>query len=179
MKPIPLEVTMMKRIGELNAERIHDLNQIGGLQQENARLKAEVEELKSQPDPLTAYLYADTLRRDDIKTLKAHIERLTKAVMHSPAAQLKLKELEGKTTFEEINPKEAENASLKAEAERLKMSAYNRLSMRIEIDKLNARIERLIKAGDLMADGINGDYNYSLPCIEAWEAAKKGGQSNG
>jgi predicted RNase H-like nuclease (RuvC/YqgF family) len=44
-----------------------------------SRLKAEVEELKSQPDPLTAYLYADTLRRDDIKTLKAHIERLTKA----------------------------------------------------------------------------------------------------
>jgi hypothetical protein len=44
-----------------------------------ARLKAEVEELKSQPDPLTAYLYADTLRRDDIKTLKAHIDRLTKA----------------------------------------------------------------------------------------------------
>jgi hypothetical protein len=25
--------------------------------------------------------------------------------MHSPAAQLKLKELEGKTTYEEINPK--------------------------------------------------------------------------
>ena len=44
-----------------------------------SRLKAEVEELKSQPDPLTAYLYADTLRRDDIKTLKEHIERLTKA----------------------------------------------------------------------------------------------------
>ena len=115
---------MMKIIGELKAERVHDLNQIGGLQEENARLKAEVEgikqsgysifmlqgkltqkcqdylevqkqneanvqlvrnlkaeveELKSQPDPLTAYLYADTLRRDDIKTLKAHIERLTKA----------------------------------------------------------------------------------------------------
>ena len=49
------------------------------LLEEIARLKAEVEELKSQPDPLTAYLYADTLRRDDIKTLKAHIERLTKA----------------------------------------------------------------------------------------------------
>jgi predicted RNase H-like nuclease (RuvC/YqgF family) len=111
MKPIPLEVTMMKRIGELNAERIHDLNQIGGLQQENARLKAEVEELKSQPDPLTAYLYADTLRRDDIKTLKAHIERLTKAVMHSPAAQLKLKELEGKTTYEEVNAKEGKGQS--------------------------------------------------------------------
>jgi predicted RNase H-like nuclease (RuvC/YqgF family) len=60
-----LELTMMRRVGELNKEV--------------ARLKAEVEELKSQPDPLTAYLYADTLRRDDIKTLKAHIERLTKA----------------------------------------------------------------------------------------------------
>jgi outer membrane murein-binding lipoprotein Lpp len=44
-----------------------------------SRLKAEVEELKSQPDPLTVYLYADTLRRDDIKTLQAQVERLTKA----------------------------------------------------------------------------------------------------
>jgi predicted RNase H-like nuclease (RuvC/YqgF family) len=49
------------------------------LEAENARLKAHVERLKSEPDALTAYLYADTLRRDDIKTLKAHIERLTKA----------------------------------------------------------------------------------------------------
>jgi hypothetical protein len=44
-----------------------------------ARLKAEVESLKAEPDALTAYLYADTLRRDDIKTLKAQVERLTKA----------------------------------------------------------------------------------------------------
>jgi predicted RNase H-like nuclease (RuvC/YqgF family) len=74
------------------------------LHSDYAKLKAEVERLKAEPDALTAYLYADTLRRDDIKTLKAHIERLTKAVMHSPAAQLKLKELEGKNTYEEINP---------------------------------------------------------------------------
>jgi cell division protein FtsB len=39
--------------------------------QENARLKAEVDELKSQPDPLTAYLYAAELAKDDIKKLKA------------------------------------------------------------------------------------------------------------
>jgi hypothetical protein len=52
--------------------------------QENARLKAEVEELKSQPDPLTAYLYAAELAKDDIKklkaerdALKAEVERLT------------------------------------------------------------------------------------------------------
>jgi hypothetical protein len=57
---------------------------------------------------------------EDYAILKAEVERLTKAVMHSPAAQLKLKELEGKTTFEEINPKEAENAALMDEVERLK-----------------------------------------------------------
>jgi len=53
--------------------------EIQKLREENARLKAEVERLKAEPDALTAYLYADTLRRDDIKTLQAHIERLTKA----------------------------------------------------------------------------------------------------
>lgn len=41
---------------------------------------------------------------DEKIDLKEQVERLTKAVMHSPAAQLKLKELEGKTTFDEINP---------------------------------------------------------------------------
>ena len=49
------------------------------LEAENARLKAEVEELKSQPDPLTAYLYAAELAKDDIKRLKSEVERLTKA----------------------------------------------------------------------------------------------------
>jgi hypothetical protein len=44
-------------------------------------------------------------QKEEIERLKAEVERLTKAVMHSPAAQLKLKELEGKTTFDEINPK--------------------------------------------------------------------------
>lgn len=39
--------------------------------QENDRLKAEVEELKRQPDPLTAYLYAAELAKDAMKKLKA------------------------------------------------------------------------------------------------------------
>jgi predicted nuclease with TOPRIM domain len=88
-----LELTMMRRVGELNKENARlkaEVNELAdGLKlasevgikmaDEVSRLKAEVEELKSQPDPLTAYLYADTLRRDDIKTLKAQVERLTKA----------------------------------------------------------------------------------------------------
>ena len=58
---------------------IDNRTEINRLEAENARLKAEVERLKAEPDALTAYLYADTLRRDDIKTLKAQVERLTKA----------------------------------------------------------------------------------------------------
>jgi uncharacterized small protein (DUF1192 family) len=45
---------MMKRIGELKAERVHDLNQIGGLQEENARLKAEVERLTKAGDAMAS-----------------------------------------------------------------------------------------------------------------------------
>jgi hypothetical protein len=40
------------------------------------RLKAEVEELKSQPDPTTAFLYAAELAKDDVKRLKAEVARL-------------------------------------------------------------------------------------------------------
>jgi DNA repair exonuclease SbcCD ATPase subunit len=99
------------------------------LEQENARLKAEVERLTKQnalatPRHLIASQDIKTLReqieelklensqyeehhkygQNVITSLREEVERLTKAVMHSPAAQLKLKELEGKTTFDEINP---------------------------------------------------------------------------
>jgi hypothetical protein len=86
---------------KLQMERIHDLNQMGGLCEENARLKAEVERLKEGNECLDQ-MHEKEMARSAF--LCEHIERLTKAVMHSPAAQLKLKELEGKTTFDEINP---------------------------------------------------------------------------
>ena len=57
-----LEVSMMKRVGELNKEV--------------SRLKAEIKELKEQPDPLTVYLYAAELAKDDMKKLKAENEVL-------------------------------------------------------------------------------------------------------
>ena len=38
----------------LHYERIHDLNQIGGLQQENASLKAEVERLRKAGDAMAS-----------------------------------------------------------------------------------------------------------------------------
>ena len=45
----------------IHYERIHDLNQIGGLQEENARLKAEVERLRKAGDAVceSPYLWED------------------------------------------------------------------------------------------------------------------------
>jgi hypothetical protein len=68
---------------------------------------------------------------------------------------------------------QAEVARLKAEVEHLLIFCNCTL---IPSKELQAKVERLTMAGDAMADSINGDYNYSLPCIEAWNAAKKGGQ---
>ena len=53
----------------------------------------------------------------------------------------------------------------------VKLSVYQ--SLEAENARLKAEVERLTKAGDKMADSINGDYNYSLPCVEAWHAAKQ------
>ena len=57
-----LEVSMMKRVGELNKEV--------------ADLKAQIKVLKGQPDPLTVYLYAAELAKDTMKKLKAENEVL-------------------------------------------------------------------------------------------------------
>jgi len=95
--PVEEYEKLKAEVERLKAERVHDLNQIGGLQEEVAslteslnrhreindeldarcnQLKAEVAELKNQPDPLTAYLYAAELGKQDKKILKAEVERL-------------------------------------------------------------------------------------------------------
>ena len=66
------------------------------LYEDYARLKAEVERL-------TAFCTTTIIPNDK---LQARIEQLTRAVSSSPVAQARLKELEGKITFDEINPKE-------------------------------------------------------------------------
>lgn len=59
-------------------ERIHDINQIGGLQEDNARLKAEVERLKSMANE-TAHLHKGIYSLSlNVVQLKAEVERLTK-----------------------------------------------------------------------------------------------------
>jgi len=69
---------------------------ITAIEADNARLKEENERLTEA--------WVDKKMQEDRDALLQQVERMTKAVMHSPAAQLKLKELEGKTTYDEINP---------------------------------------------------------------------------
>ena len=103
-----LEVVMMKRIAELKAEveRLKEGNEC--LDQMHEKEMARSAYLCEEVNRTTAWgrgIESDLSHaRVEISFLKAEVERLTKAVMHSPAAQLKLKELEGKTTFDEINP---------------------------------------------------------------------------
>ena len=57
----------------LHYERIHDLNQIGGLQEENTRLKAEVERLRKAGDAMErslAFEYPDSPKVKDWNAAK-------------------------------------------------------------------------------------------------------------
>jgi len=128
------------------------------------------------------------IRYEDYARLKAEIERLTAFTTRTIIPNEEL---------------QAENARLKAEVDSLAMSeGYHYTAIAVSmlkeqlhqkhidyvearkaneakvemITSLKAEVERLTKAGDAMADSINGDYNYSLPCIEAWNAAKEGKQ---
>ena len=94
----------------------------GALAEELKKAKAEIEELRGNPDPLTAYLYAAELCKDDIKTLKDEVRRLT---------------LLQAQTLDERNKAEGE-------VERLRKNADIRHSQSPdEVARLKAEIERL------------------------------------
>jgi hypothetical protein len=128
-----------------------------------ARLKAEVERLTKQNALATP---RHLIASQDITSLREQVERLTKAVMHSPAAQLKLKELEGKTTFDEINPKD-DNSNITTE-------------LLVLCNRQASDIRRLTKAGDELVDMVDWEVPYERrkKLEAAWNAAKEGkGQS--
>jgi predicted RNase H-like nuclease (RuvC/YqgF family) len=153
-----------------------------------ARLKAEVERLTKQnalatPRHLIASQDIKTLReqieelklensqyeehhkygQNVITSLREEVERLTKAVASSPVAQAKLKELEGKTTFEEINPKD-DNSNITTE-------------LLVLCNRQASDIRRLTKAGDAMQDDLKiqvWPWASQFKSIQQWNAAKKG-----
>ena len=160
---------MMKRIGELKAERIHDLNQIGGLQEENARLKAEVERLKEGNECL------DQMHEKEMARSAFLCEEVNRTTAW------------GRGLESDLSWARAELLMVKAEVERLQNNCdYLDQNLDEELDKsamLCGQVERLTKAGDAMASSIqfneemSQDYNGPTivhQSVKRWNAAKEG-----
>ena len=75
------EYVLHSDYAKLRMKRIHDLNQIGGLQEENARLKQEVNALMTNPTSrlLRAKQSENAVLAIENDLLKTEVERLTKA----------------------------------------------------------------------------------------------------
>lgn len=73
---IRVEARLVDGMSEKNKEIARLKAELTDLKSAADRFKAEAEELKRQPDPLTAYLYAAELAKDTNKKLKAEIANL-------------------------------------------------------------------------------------------------------
>ena len=115
---------------------------------EKQRLDAEVKELKHQPDPLTAYLYAAELAKEDMKKLKAEVERLKEG--NEYLGQMHDKEMERSAYLCE-QVERLEKGILPAGSNDAVGRAVNVLiEKEKEIARLKAEVERLRKAGTAM-----------------------------
>ena len=170
------------KVKEMQYKRCHDLNEIGGEQEENARLKAEVEQLTS--DLQMEKENEDRLVRE-WQRANNEVYGLQRQVAALIDDQTRLKA--------ECQARQAENSvlavecdSLKAEVELWKLRSDNwqkfcqltRPEMTDELNSLKAEVERLTKAGDEMHEQATNTFQpHSLRlAMEAWNAAKKGGQ---
>jgi chromosome segregation ATPase len=150
-----LELTMMRRVGELNKE-------VAALKAENARLKTEVEHLM---------VFCNCTLIPN-KELQAEVERLTAFTTRTIIPNEELK-----AQVEEL---ELEVFAFDRTIKQASCHYDNRLE---DIRKLQAQLERLTKAGDAMASSIQFNEemakDYDGPTIvhqsvQRWNAAKEG-----
>jgi len=129
-------------------ETIHDINHIGGLQEENARLKAEVEKLTF--DPMS---YLD----DQGEWMPRHTHLAASARLKAEAVA-----------------KDYLVTQLKAEVERLTAIVGADAIDREHgmCCDASAQVERLTKAGDAMADWLDNQGNYG-GITDGWHKAKE------
>jgi regulator of replication initiation timing len=76
---------LAKELENLRAERVHDLNQIGGLQEENARLKAEVERLTKAGDAMAEEMGLETYAEEHFKQQKEFLKAWNAAKEGKPS----------------------------------------------------------------------------------------------
>ena len=122
-----------------------------------ARLKAEVEEArKISGEGMSVTLDLNNQLCAENARLKAEVERLTKCIT--------------------LNPEKVKAMELKMQILR-RESAYLILDQAKETERLNAKIERIINAGDAMEDAIiDGGLNRMNEARDNWNAAKEGKQ---
>lgn len=151
-------LVMYEDYAKLRMERIHDLNQIGGLQEDNARLTAELAKCEEHNEALCE-------RMQDLNS-EVFTASCTNARLHSLFANSEL-----------------ENARLKAEVENSKRINTELLVLS---NRQASDIRRLRKAGDELANTIQfneemeKDYDGETivhPSVERWNEAKEGKQS--
>jgi predicted RNase H-like nuclease (RuvC/YqgF family) len=138
---------------------------------ENARLKADVNELA---DGLKLASEVGIKMADEVTRLKAEVERLTLA---SQGAVKYVDHTMALTRQSMDHHKEV--ARLKTEVEHLMVFCNCTL---IPNKELQAKVERLTKAGDAMVGLLEHmdvivDMDSDHPEVEAWNAAKEGKQS--
>ena len=142
------------------------------LEAENARLKAEVEELKA----LTAEMDSTiNVSQAACREYKAEVERLEE-IVGSDAIDRKY----GMCcdASDEIARLKAEVERVGAENAHLHKGIY---SLSLNVAQLKDEVERLTKAGDFMADclGSNSCWSHLDGLVADWNAAKEGKQPNG
>ena len=173
-------LVMYDDYAELRMERIHDLNQIGGLQEENARLKADVNELA---DGLKLASEVGIKIADEVTRLKAEVERLNTGIQPEGS-----NDAVGRAV-NVLLEKQKEIANLKAEVEAQAkrwaesedlISHYKQQMDEVinncQCSRLKAEVERLRKAGDDLAGmvGYHVPYEDQIELEKAWNAAKEG-----
>lgn len=167
-----LEVSMMKRIGELNAE-------IKLLKAELTDCKAEADRLKAEVERLRAASFVTAVPSDDYEKLKADVRNCYTAIRVKDEEKARLKAEAERSTAQYngiIDTQLKVIDELKADFERLK-EGYECLDKMHEKEMARSaylceQVERLRKAGDAVCES---PYLWETdPSVIEWRAAKEG-----
>jgi cell division protein FtsB len=180
------EIESLKaEVRELKFERVHDLNHIGDLQAENARLKAENARLKAEVEAVRQE-YSDATNHYNRlhNDLQAEVDRLTKQkavfidneIMVNEMERLKAEVKEKTALISELH-KDAEISYRESMSDEYDLYENTKIinGLMRDKEKLQAQVERLTKAGDNLVYVVT-EHPVAEPFVKAWFAAKEGKQ---
>ncbi|RKP08982.1 HEC/Ndc80p family-domain-containing protein [Thamnocephalis sphaerospora] len=131
----PMEQEMARNFDQRNMETIKEIER---LQEENAAMLHELEELHEKNPPLVG------LEKDN-RILRSDRDKFNQYIKHLETKKQKLLEMNGKIA-EEFQSKEDELVKLNAERDRLQHIVDNQKVSPADVDRMNAEQEQLAKA---------------------------------